>query len=164
MYQFLCQFLDGDSLPKANVHLNRTFTSEKSLPTLIPHCLAFKTQAQQPLNGCWPGTPSCPGWSWGCQLALGRQVTCQAASPSVTSLCIWIGKGGWRRTVCFVLKPRFVCTLCLYTVLLAPEDSGTLARKCRQGGRALWFIAWSALREGLESKRLHSSVGLGLRS
>lgn len=47
-----CQFLAGASLPTANVHLNRTFTSEKSLPTLIPHSLAFKIAAQQPLNGC----------------------------------------------------------------------------------------------------------------
>lgn len=45
-------FLDGDSLPKANANLNGTFTSEKSLPTLIPHSLAFKIQAQQSLNGC----------------------------------------------------------------------------------------------------------------
>lgn len=115
-------FLDGDSLPRANVHLNRTFTWEKPLPTLIPHALAFKIQAQQSLNGCWPRTPNCPWWSWCCPNSLGRQVTCQAASPSVTSLCIWIGKRGWRHTVCFVLKPRFVP--CVYTVLPALGDSG----------------------------------------
>lgn len=99
-----------------------------------------------------PGAASIP---------LGAKWPARQPLPSVTSLCIWIGKGGWRHTVCFVLKPRFVP--CVYTVLLALGDSRTLARKCSRGGRPLWFIAWSTLRRGLESKRLHSSVGLGLR-
>lgn len=107
------QFLDGDSLLKANPNLNRTFTSEKSLPTLIPHSLAFKIQAQQSLNGCLPRAPSCPCWSWGCQNSLGRQATCQVASPSVTSLCIWIGKGV--ETYSLLCVETQICTLCLYT-------------------------------------------------
>lgn len=116
------QFLDGDSLPRANVHLNRTFTWEKPLPTLIPLTLAFKIQAQQSLNGCWPRTPSCPWWSWCCPNSLVRQVTCQAASPSVTSLCIWIGKGGLE-TYSLLCVETQICTLCLH---------------CAAGSRGQW--------------------------
>lgn len=49
-------------------------------------------------------------------------ITCQAASPSVTSLCIWIGKGGLE-TYSLLCVETQICTLCLH---------------CAAGSRGQW--------------------------
>lgn len=66
------------------------------------------------------------------------------------------GVGDIQSALCWNPDLYPVFTLCCWL-------SRTVGRKCSRGGRPLWFIARSALREGLESKRLHSSAGLGLR-